>query len=592
MAKKFSSKIGGQAVMEGVMMRGVKSVATAVRAPSDDIVVESKRLPTKTPWWKKIPILRGAINFFMMLVEGMKTLLRSAEVYGEEEPSEMEKKIAKKFKVNLFDIALWVGVILGVGLAIFLFIMLPEFITTGLKALFSWSPHEVLENLIRGVIRMVIFLLYIILTSLVKDVKRVYMYHGAEHKTITCFEEGKELTVENVRGCNKVHDRCGTTFMFIVMAISIVFFSILGVLGIEGNMWIDILLRLVLMPVVAGISYEILKGLAKFDNPFVKVLKAPGLFLQKFTTREPDDGMIEVAITSFKTVQEMDEDESIPVKSFDIDKNFTLALMDIHNRLRKNKKCDYKVDAEWIVSDVLGISRSEVKTLDTIKESDLKKVKEMVERRAKGEPLQYILGEQDFLSARIKCDRRALIPRFETEYMVDLVIKQTSHKARVLDLCTGSGAIAVAIKVQRPDCTVTASDVMEEALSLARENAEQNGADVEFVQSDMFTSLQGEWDTIVSNPPYVTKSQMKKLSLEVKSEPWSALYGGVDGLDYYRTIAREAHKHLKGGGMLFLEVGRGQAYAVADMLVTNYKTVEVLQDLDGVDRIVRAIRKD
>ena len=591
MAKKRSSKIGGQAVMEGVMMRGLKSVATAVRAPSGEIVVESKRLSSKTPWWKKIPVLRGAINFFMMLIEGMKILLRSAEVYGEEEPTEFEKKVAKKFKVNLFDIALWVGVILGVGLAIFLFIMLPEFITTGLKALFSWSPHEVVENLIRGVIRMLIFLVYIILTSLVKDVKRVYMYHGAEHKTITCFEEGRELSVENVRECNKVHDRCGTTFMFIVMAVSIVFFSILGVLGIDGGVWLNILLRLALMPVVAGISYEILKGLAKFDNPLVRVLKAPGLFLQKFTTREPSDDMIEVAITSFKTVQEMDEDESIEEKSFNIDKNFTLALMDIHNRLRKNKSCNYKVDAEWIVSFVLGISRSEVKALDTISENDLSKVKEMVERRAKGEPLQYILGEQDFLSARIKCDKRALIPRFETEYMVDLVVKQTSYKARVLDLCTGSGAIAVAVKLERPDCTVVASDISDEALSLASENATENGVEVEFVKSDMFENLVGEWDTIVSNPPYITKTEMKKLSREVKYEPQISLYGGIDGLDYYRTIAREAHKRLKSGGMLFLEVGRGQAYGVADMLVSNYQTVEVLQDLDGIDRIVRAIKR-
>ena len=572
-------------------MRGLKSVATAVRAPGGEIVVESKRLPSKTPWWKKVPVLRGAVNFFMMLIEGMKTLLRSAEVYGEEEPSEFEKKVARRFKVNLFDIALWVGVILGVGLAVFLFIMLPEFITTGLKALFAWSPHPVVENLIRGLIRMAIFLVYIILTSLVKDVRRVYMYHGAEHKTITCFEEGKELTVENVRGCKKVHDRCGTTFMFIVMAISIVFFSVLGVLGIEGGTWINILLRLALMPVVAGISYEVLKGLAKFDNPTVRVLKAPGLFLQKFTTREPDDGMIEVAITSFKTVQSMDGDESIPETSFNIDKNFTLALMDIHNRLRKNRSCDYKVDAEWIVSFVLGISRSEVKALDTISENDLKRVKEMVERRAKGEPLQYVLGEQDFLSARIKCDGRALIPRFETEYMVDLVIKQTSHEARVLDLCTGSGAIAIAIKLQRSDCSVTASDISDDALSLARENAELNGADIELVKSDMFNSISGEWDTIVSNPPYITKSEMKKLSREVKSEPQIALYGGVDGLEYYRTIAREAHKRLNAGGMLFLEVGRGQAYAVADMLVSNYRTVEVLQDLDGVDRIVRAIKR-
>lgn len=576
--------------MEGVMMRGERSVATAVRNPSGEIVVESKRLSTETPWWKKVPILRGAINFFMMIVEGTKILMRSAEVMGEEEPTGIEKRFAKRFKVNLFDVVLWTGVILGIALAIFLFIALPEFITSGIKALFSWTPSEVVENLVRGVIRMVIFLFYIILTSLVKDVRRVYMYHGAEHKTITCFEEGKELTVSNVRTCNKVHDRCGTTFMFIVMVVSIIFFSIIGALGIGGGMGMDILLRLVLMPVVAGISYEILKGLAKFDNFLVRILKAPGLFLQKFTTREPDDEMIEVAITSFKTVYAMDNDESIPEVSFNLDKNFTLALLDIHNKLRRNKSCDYKVDAEWIISTALGVSRSEVKALETIKEVDLVKIKAMVDRRAKGEPLQYILGEQDFLSARIKCDKRALIPRFETEYMTDLVIKQTSHKARVLDLCTGSGAIAIAVKLSRPDCTVVASDISKSALSLARENSQMNGVDIDFVESDMFGNIEGTFDTIVSNPPYITKKEMKKLSKEVMTEPLSALYGGVDGLDYYRIIGENAHKYLNQNGMLFLEVGYTQANAVKEMLLGSYLKVDVLRDLDGIERIVRAIK--
>lgn len=185
--------------MEGVMMRGEKGVATAVRSPEGKIVVESKRLNPKTPWWKKVPVLRGAINFFMMLVEGMKTLMRSAEVYGEEEPSEFEKKIAKKFKINLFDVVLWIGVILGIALAIFLFVMLPQFITSGIQAIFNWHPSGFVINLIMGLIRMLVFLGYIILTSLVKDVRRVFEYHGAEHKVITCFEEGDELTVENVR---------------------------------------------------------------------------------------------------------------------------------------------------------------------------------------------------------------------------------------------------------------------------------------------------------------------------------------------------------------------------------------------------------
>lgn len=591
MARKRSSKIGGQAVMEGVMMRGERSVATAVRTPDGNIVVESKRLSAKTPWWRKVPILRGAVNFFLMLFEGMGILMRSAEVYGEEEPSDFEKKVAKKFKVSLFDVAIWVGVILGIAMSVFLFVMLPQFILSGLEWLFSWSPSPFVKNLIMGLIRMLIFLLYILLTSLMKDVKRVYMYHGAEHKTIACYEADMPLTVENVRGCTKEHDRCGTTFMFIVMAISIIFFSLLGLLGLDGDMWMRIGLRLVLMPVVAGISYEILKGLAKFDNFFVRILKAPGLFLQKFTTRQPDDGMIEVAIKAFQTAQEMDADESIEPVSFNIDKNFTLALTDIHNKLRKNKNCNFEADAEWIVSSVLGITRSEVKLLKTIKEEDLKKITSLVDRRANGEPLQYVLGEQDFCNVNVKCDKRALIPRFETEFMVDLVIKEIGEAKSVLDMCTGSGAIAVAIKKSCPSVKVTAVDKYTDALSLARENADKNEVEIEFVQSDMFDEVHSCFDVIVSNPPYITAKDMKKLSPEVKSEPETALFGGEDGLDFYRVLASKAKDFLSQEGRLYLEVGKGQAESVAALLKEDYQNTLIIKDLDGVERIVYAENK-
>ncbi len=572
--------------MEGIMMRGEKSVATAVRHPDGHIVVESKRLSTKSPWWKKIPVLRGAINFFYTLVDGMKTLLRSAEVYGEEEPSEFEKKVAKKFKVSLFDVAIGVGVVLGIAMAIFLFIMLPQFILSGLEALFTWEPSGFVKNLIMGLIRMAIFLVYIVLTSLMKDVRRVYMYHGAEHKTIACYESDMPLTIENVKTCSKEHDRCGTTFMFLVMAVSIVFFSLLGLLGLDGNMWTRIGLRLVMMPVVAGISYEILKGLAKFDNFFVRILKFPGLCLQKLTTKQPDDDMIEIAIKAFETVQEMDADPSIPEQSFNIDKNFTLALTDAHNKLRKNKDCDYLADAAWIFAHVLGISRSEVKTLSTIKENDLSVVKEMVERRAQGEPLQYILGSQDFYGADIKCDKRALIPRFETEYLVDLIVKG-EPKGELLDMCTGSGAIAIAIKKACPSLSVTAVDVSVDALSLAKENAERNGVDVRFIESDMFSAVSGEFDTLVSNPPYVSEQEMKGLSKEVKSEPKNALFGGVVGLDFYRIIATKGVEHVKAGGKIYLEVGATQAQKVKELLQNCIK-VEIIKDLDGIDRIVYA----
>ncbi len=570
------------------MMRGERAVATAVRDQNGNIVVESKRLKAETPWWKKVPVLRGAINFFMMLVEGMKILMRSAEVYGEEEPTEFEKKLAKKLKVNLFDVVLWVGVILGVGLSVFLFIMLPQFIMSGVQALFSWNPSAFVSNLIMGLVRMAIFLLYIMLTSLVKDVRRVFEYHGAEHKTIACFEEEKELTVENVRTMGKEHDRCGTTFMFIVMAVSIIFFSVLGALGIDGNMWARIGLRLLLLPVVAGISYEVLKLLARFDNAFVRALKAPGVFLQKFTTKEPDDGMIEVAIKAFETARAMDEDPNIPEVSFNIEKSLALYKIDLVNKLSRIKGANAEAEAEWILSDTLGLSRSELKLVEKINEESVKKCDSIVERRLKGEPLQYIFGALDFYGADIKCDKRALIPRFETEYMVDLIVKkEIKGSDEILDLCTGSGAIAIAI-AKNASCKVSASDISGEALSLSKENAERNGVSVNFIHSDMFNEIEEKYDLIVSNPPYITEKDMKKLSKEVKAEPSTALFGGRDGLDFYRIIAKQALNHLKKGGRIYLEVGMGQAESVGEMLEESFKEIEIIKDLDGVERIVRA----
>lgn len=573
--------------MEGVMMRGEKSVATAVRDSDGKIVVESKRLPKSAPWWKKVPILRGAINFFMMMLEGMQILMRSAEVYGEEEPSDFEKKLAKKFKINLFDVVIWVAVILGIGLSLFLFIMLPQFIMSGVQALFNWYPHAVVINAIMGVLRLVIFVLYIVLASLVKDVKRVFEYHGAEHKVITCYEEELPLTVENVKKMSKEHDRCGTTFMFIVMAISIIFYTVLGALGLDGDMWARIGLRIILLPFVAGISYEILKFLARFDNWFVRVLKAPGLFLQKFTTSEPDDSMIEVSIKAFETVMEMDKDENLPCVSFNIAKSYSLYKIDAVNKLSRIKGANAESEAEWIISDVLGVTRSELKLVDKISEENIKKCEEIINRRLNGEPLQYIYGKQDFYSVTVKCDKRALIPRFETEYLVDTAVKELDNTKKVLDLCTGTGAIAIAV-AKSTGAKVYASDISGEALSLAKENAKLNDIDIEFIHSDLFYEIGDKFDMIISNPPYITEKEMKKLSRDVKAEPAVALFGGRDGLDFYKRIIADAPKHLNKEGRIYLEVGKGQAETVGTMLEESFKAIEILKDLDGVERIVRA----
>ncbi len=320
--RKKSIGIGGQAVIEGVMMRGKRSMATAVRDENGNIVVESQYLKPaeEKSFLFRAPFLRGIFSFFGTMVSGVRTLMRSGEVFdGEQEPSKAEKWFAKTFKVDVFSVVMVISVLVGIALSLGLFFFLPQLITSGIIKLFSINARanvgmQIAMNLLEGFVRMLIFIAYIALTSMMKDIRRVYMYHGAEHKTISCYEHDLELTVENAQKMTTVHDRCGTTFMFITMVVSVLIFSLTGW---SSELWVRFLIRLALIPVVAGVSYEVLKFLAKFDNPLVRALKAPGLLLQKLTTRQPDDGMVEVAITAFKTVLAMDEDPNLPELKFD-----------------------------------------------------------------------------------------------------------------------------------------------------------------------------------------------------------------------------------------------------------------------------------
>ena len=318
--KKFCSNIGGQAVLEGVMMRGNRSKAIAVRSPDGTIVVESSRhksVKEKNIIFR-IPIIRGVISFFMSLFTGISDMMRSAEVYGadiQEEPSKFEKFVSKKLKISATTLITIISVLLGLAIAIALFVILPNYLTSLLFEIDAlYHAHAIYKNLCEGVIRMIIFIVYIVSISFMKDIKRTFMYHGAEHKTISCYEHNLELTVENAQKMSTVHDRCGTTFTFIVLVISILLFSLIA--GWQESLWLRVIIRLALLPLVAGISYEILKFLAKFDNLFVRILKAPGLWLQKLTTKQPTDEMVEVAIKAFKTVLELDENPQIKTTNF------------------------------------------------------------------------------------------------------------------------------------------------------------------------------------------------------------------------------------------------------------------------------------
>lgn len=586
--KQNKTSIGGQAVLEGVMMRGAKSMATAVRDEDGIIRLETKRVkPLKA---NKIPVVRGVCSFVQSLFGGTAVLMRSADVYGEGEPSKFEKWLAEKLKVNVMSVVGTLSVALGLCLAVLLFIFLPQQLRIWIvgKDANPWA-----KNFIEGGFKLLIFIGYILLCSLLKDIRRTFMYHGAEHKTISCYEKGLPLTPENAKKCSRVHNRCGTTFIVFVMVISIIVFacfeSLLVSFDVTLNGAVRVLLKIALLPLVAGLSYELLKFLAKTESPIFYPLKAPGLLLQRITTKDPTDDMLEVAIAAFNAVLIMDADESVKERKF-VTAEKRGALTERIAKELSDGGVTEKAEAEWIVSLTLGVKRDEVYTDNLVKPKKVEEIEKIVKERLTGRPLWYCTGSADFYGYEIKVDERVLIPRPETEILAEEVIKTVNGDTNktVLDLCTGSGAIAIA--VNKECCAqVTASDVSEEALALARENAEKNGANVEFVCSDAFDGLKGRsFDIIVSNPPYIKSAEIETLQREVKDfEPKIALDGGEDGLDFYRIIAKKAKKYLNDGGVLLLECGENQAQDVVKLL-KSYKNTQIIKDLEGIDRIVKA----
>lgn len=579
--------IGGQAVIEGVMMRGKTSMATAVRDQDGVIRLETKRLkPKKKKSIKNWPIIRGVVSFIDSFYTGTKILMRSADVYGEGEPSKFEKWLAEKLKVNVMSVVGFISLLLGLALAVGLFIILPQTVRVWLV---GDNPNVWAKNFIEGGLKLLIFVFYIFICGLIKDVKRTFMYHGAEHKTISCYEKGLPLTVENAKKCSRLHNRCGTTFMFFVILVSILVFACFEALigNVLTNKIIRLLVKIAFLPIVAGLSYELLKFLAKTDCFIFVPLKIPGLLIQKLSTKEPDDDMLEVAITAFNTVLEMDNDPSILEKTFLTPKKRKDILEEVISTLKAHD-IEETSEAEWIISLTLGIKRSQVRTNDLVSVLKIEEINKIVNERITGRPLWYVLGTTDFYGNEIKVSESVLIPRPETELLCEQALKVISTTSKVLDLCTGSGAIALTIKKAK-DCFVTASDVSEKALVVAKDNFKTHGLEINAILSDMFDNIKGKFDLIISNPPYIKTEELASLQKEVKEfEPLLALDGGEDGLKFYKIIAEKAKEYLNENGVILLEVGIGQAQDVK-ALFKDAKSVEIIKDYENIDRIVKVV---
>lgn len=599
MARKNCTNIGGQAVLEGVMMRGKTAEAVAVRDPYGKIQVESKRLPENKSIAYKIPVVRGVLSFINSLIGGSQLIMRSGEVYGEEvesEPSKADLWLQKHLKIDSIKLATYIGLVLGLALAVGLFIIVPTLIKNYVFGLIDMSPLGVwanfVENLALGLLRILIFLGYLLSVSSMKEIKRLFAYHGAEHKTIACYEAGEELTPENVKKHTRIHDRCGTNFMFIVMMVSILFFAIFFSLVEAISGWkpekqiYEILIRLAALPLIAGLSYEALKLFAKFDNIFARIFKAPGRAMQYITTKEPDESMIEVAIVAFKTVLELESDSEKETTTFRTSVTVKKVLEDM-----KAINAEREYENEEIIMCLCGYeNRLALNRAKVLYKDIADKALEICKKRVKSNtPLQYLLGKANFYGNEFKVDSNVLIPRFDTEILVERALKEIGEKeARVLDMCTGSGAIAITVALNSK-ATVVASDISPLALNVARRNALDKCVSVEFIESDLFDKIEGKFDYILINPPYIPTSDIETLDKEVKDyEPILALDGGVDGMDVYRKIASEYQNYLNENGVLMLEIGINQTEQIKEL----FGTVEFIKDYNNppIERVA-IIRK-
>ena len=569
--EKFKTLIGGQALIEGIMMQGPDKRSIVVRGP-EGIVTKVEPLKKRTGI-AKWPLIRGVVNFASSMVSGVKALMYSAAFFPEEEdakPSKFDEWLEKKLGSEKMEKAvISFSVVLGVLFSVGLFFLLPTLIS----GLFDRVIHSaVIRSLIEGVIRIAIFMGYMILISKMKDMKRVFSYHGAEHKTIRCYEAQLPLTVENCRGMTRLHPRCGTSFLFVVVMISILLFALVSAVLPTSNMLVRLVVRLALLPFVVAISYEFNRLVGRHDNWLTRILTAPGMWFQNFTTNEPDDSMLDLYLQARRAL--------LPTEG----ENAAAAARELLAFASGKSVAAVLADANLYASEQI--------------EADLNGY---VNRMLAHEPLPYILGQWDFYGISLEVTPDVLIPRDDTMAVTDLALEvlRTGHPSpRVLDLCCGSGCIGLAIAHQLPDAHVTLADISRPALAVAKRNIKRlklmnRVTAIGLDAKKPAPSFVGTLDALVCNPPYVTAEEMTQLEPSVRDyEPALALDGGADGLDFYRAVAENFTRLIASGGYLCFEFGLGQHVAVSMILQEyGYTDIALRKDLRGVIRVARGTKK-
>ena len=575
------TNVGGQAVIEGVMMRGSSGLATAVRTPKENIEIDFQKVVSITKKHKilNIPFIRGIFILIDSLIIGIKTLNYSASFFEETEPSKFEDWLKGKFGEKSNDIIIGMTMTLSMVIAVVLFMAIP----TGVASLFKgFGLTPIALNLIEAVIRIVILIAYIYGISQMEDIFRVFQYHGAEHKTIFCYEAEEELTVENVKKYGRFHPRCGTNFLFLIMMVSVVIFTFTG----WGSFIQRLGLRIVLIPIISGITYEIIKWLGKSNSKLAQIISYPGLKLQGLTTREPDDSQIEVAIAALLAAEGLEEPE----------KTIGELLQFGVEKLKKVEIDTYILDTQLLLGKIINRDRIYLITNrdEKINNKFKKDYLELLNKRVKKMPISYILGETEFMGLDLYVEEGVLIPRADTEVLVEEVLKLISKdkEVKVCDLCCGSGAIGIALAHYRNNINIDLIDYYEvpEKITIKNLNRHNLNERATFIKSNLLEKPiedNKKYDLIVSNPPYIKEKVIDTLMDDVKDyEPHTALSGGEDGLCFYKRIIDESKSVLNENGILSFEIGHDQAEELNKLMTdAGFKNIRVIKDLSGLDRV-------
>lgn len=590
--------IGGQAVIEGVMMRGKTMYAMAVRDSAGQINVKKSSINSKSrPSILKLPLVRGVVAFIDSMFLGLEIINSSVEMAGlddfEEEPSKFEKYLINKFGEKLNNIIVGFSIAIALILSISLFMVLPTFLAGFISPYMETKTY--LIGFVEGIIRLLIFLAYILLMSKNKDVQRIFKYHGAEHKTINCFEKELPLTVENVRNSSRFHNRCGTSFLVFIILITMIFFMIVR----TDVIYYRILSRILFIPLIAGISYEILKWAGSSNSILVKIISYPGVLFQKITTSEPDDDQIEVAILAMTTVLKKEApDDIIPVNVdwflWGESHMKVQEALSFGKKYLKNNILSYDIDAKLLLMDILDIDKINLLTSrDEISNKNFNLYKDYLDRRLKNEPVAYILGYVYFMDFKFLVNPSVLIPRGDTEILIYKVldlIKDNNFKNH-LDIGVGSGCIPISINLLSDIKSSIGVDISQEALNVCNTNISRFKLDdkITTIYSDLFSNVPStKFDIITSNPPYISYDEYMELMIDVVDfEPKLALYGGKDGLDFYRKISEKAYNQLNNGGYLLYEIGYNQGKDVKKIMEDcKFSSIEILYDLNNNNRVV------